>query len=140
MLNEKHAADEPSHDARCRRILSAMASLRLDSVTVDFPLYSAGTRSLKNRLLHRGTGGRIARGSGSRLRVRALEDVSLTFEHGVRIGLVGRNGAGKSTLLRVLASQNHALLERICATGVALDAGRVKARGPIGDVLREYGQ
>ena len=58
--------------------MSAMVGLQLESVTVDFPVYSASTRSLKNRMLHRGTGGRIARGSGSGLRVRALEDVSLT--------------------------------------------------------------
>ena len=80
-----------------------MISLRLESVTVDFPVYSTGARSLKKRLLHRGTGGRIAHGAGDRLRVRALEDVSLALKHGDRIGLVGPNGAGKTTLLRVLA-------------------------------------
>ena len=40
----------------------------------------------------------------------------------------------------VLASQNAALLERICTTGVVLDAGRLKTRGPIGEVLQEYRQ
>ena len=77
--------------------------IRLESVTVDFPVYSASTRSLKNRLLHRGTGGRIARDSGNRVCVRALDDVSLRLQHGDRVGLVGHNGAGKTTLLRVLA-------------------------------------
>ena len=249
--------------------MNAVVSLRLQSVTVDFPVYNAGARSLKNRLLHHGTGGRIGRGAGNRLCVRALEDVSLVFEHGDRVGLVGNNGAGKTTLLRVLAgayeptrghvrrhgrtasllsislgidpeatgyenimrrglllglmpeqvrgrmdeiaaftelgdylampvhiysvgmrlrlafavctsfdpeillmdewlsvgdpsfiekakrrleefvgragilvlaSQNAALLKRICATGVVLDAGKVRARGPIGEVLREYRQ
>ena len=246
-----------------------MVSLRLESVTVDFPVYNTSARSLKNRLLHHGTGGRIGRDAGNRLRVRALEDVSLAFEHGDRIGLVGPNGAGKTTLLRVLAgayeptrgqvqrrgrtasllnmslgidseatgyenimtrglflgfmpeqvrermneiaaftelgdylampvhtysagmrlrlafavctsfepeillmdewlgvgdqafvekakrrleefvdraailvlaSQNAALLKRICTTGIVLDAGTVKARGPIGKVLQEYRQ
>ena len=80
-----------------------MVSLRLEAVTVDFPVYSAGARSLKKRLLYRGTGGRIVHGAANRLRVRALEDVSLAMKQGDRIGLVGPNGAGKTTLLRVLA-------------------------------------
>ena len=83
--------------------MNAMVGLRLESVTVDFPVYNASARSLKNRLLHHGTGGRIACSAGNRLCVRALEDVSLALEHGDRLGLVGANGAGKTTLLRVLA-------------------------------------
>lgn len=83
--------------------MSALVSIRLEAVTVDFPVYSSDTRSLRNQLLHHGTGGRIARGVGRRLSVRALEDVNLAFEHGARVGLVGPNGAGKTTLLRVLA-------------------------------------
>ena len=40
----------------------------------------------------------------------------------------------------VLASQNQALLERICTKGVLLDSGKVKTFGPIREVMREYRQ
>ena len=82
--------------------MSTGTSLQCAGVTVDFPVYSADTRSLKNDLLHKGTGGRIGR-AGNVLTIRALEDVDLVFERGDRVGLVGANGSGKTTLLRVLA-------------------------------------
>jgi ABC-type polysaccharide/polyol phosphate transport system ATPase subunit len=37
------------------------------------------------------------------MKVRALQEVSLSFREGDRIGVIGGNGAGKSTLLRLLA-------------------------------------
>lgn len=76
--------------------------LRMEGVTVDFPIYSVGTRSLKKRLLHRG-GGNIGRDAEDRLCVRALDQVSLAFARDDRVALIGHNGAGKTTLLRVLA-------------------------------------
>ena len=38
-------------------------------------------------------------------KVRALENVSLTFEEGKIYGLLGRNGAGKSTLLKIISNR-----------------------------------
>jgi energy-dependent translational throttle protein EttA len=32
-----------------------------------------------------------------------LEDISLSYFHGAKIGVLGLNGSGKSTLLRILA-------------------------------------
>lgn len=80
-----------------------MARIQLDHISVQFPIYNADTRSLKTRLMHMTTGGHIGRDAGNRVCVEALTDVTLTFEHGDRVALIGHNGAGKTTLLRVLA-------------------------------------
>ena len=55
--------------------------------------------------------------------MRALDDVSLAFGDGDRVGVVGANGAGKTTLLRVLAGVYEPT------------AGEVWAAGRIGSLL-----
>ena len=90
--------------------------LELDNVTVDFPIYSGGSRSLKKTLVTIGTGGRIERGGG-RVSVQALKDVSIRLDHGDRVGLIGHNGAGKTTLLRTMSGVYEPTLGRVRASG-----------------------
>lgn len=81
-----------------------MASIVLDDIVVDFPLY--GVRpGLRSTLVRRAVGGLLQSSSDADqlVVVRALDHVTLKLNHGDFVGLVGHNGAGKSTLLRALA-------------------------------------
>ncbi|WP_180684205.1 ABC transporter ATP-binding protein [Tepidicella baoligensis] len=73
------------------------------SVTVEFPIYENSHRSLKKKVLNLTTGGKIGSDAGKHPVVRALDQITFTFEHGERVGLTGHNGSGKTTLLRVLS-------------------------------------
>jgi lipopolysaccharide transport system ATP-binding protein len=80
-----------------------MAHISIENLTVEFAIFGATARSLKNKILSQATGGRLVVGAHDIVTVRAIENLSLEIKDGDRIGLVGHNGAGKTTLLRVLA-------------------------------------
>lgn len=78
-----------------------MASIILENVTADFPIYGM-QRNFRRDLFSR-LGGRIGVTSDKRVVVRALSNVNLAIRDGDRLGIIGHNGAGKTTMLRVLA-------------------------------------
>ena len=84
------------------------AFLRIDGLSLDFPIYHGGARSLKKTMLSVASGRfgpprGAAAGATGRVVVQALRDITLSLASGDRLGIVGRNGAGKSSLLRVMA-------------------------------------
>ena len=80
-----------------------MATITLQDVVVDLPIFNANSRSLKHRVIGAATGGRVAADAAGHVVVRALDTISLQLSDGDRIGLIGHNGAGKTSLLRVLS-------------------------------------
>lgn len=93
-----------------------MTYLSLKNATVEFPLYSGGSRSLKKQLLRVGSRRAIST-RDDRVIVRALDNVTLDLVSGDRVGLVGHNGAGKTTILRVLAGIYEPVLGSIAIQG-----------------------
>lgn len=77
--------------------------VRFDRVSVSFPVYQGGSRSLKKRVLFHGSAGRIGRDANQKIVIEALSDVSFSLPAGNRVALIGPNGAGKTTLLRTIA-------------------------------------
>jgi lipopolysaccharide transport system ATP-binding protein len=78
------------------------ASIDVEHLRVDFPLYHGNASSLKKMVLS-SVSGRMGTDGENRIVVQAVRDVSFSLRSGDRLGLVGNNGAGKTTLLRALA-------------------------------------
>ena len=117
--------------------LSRMAHISIENLTVEFAIFGASARSLKNQILSQATGGRVMAGARDVITVRAIDGLNLEINDGDRIGLVGHNGSGKTTLLRVLAGiykpsggaitiegQVGALLDPTCRDGPGIDRHR----------------
>lgn len=96
-----------------------MVQIQFIQAGVEIPIFNASSRSLKNRLLHMATGGKLNPSQSGYVVVRALEGLNFTLSDGDHVGLVGHNGAGKSTLLRVLSGVYHPTHGRVVSQGHA---------------------
>jgi lipopolysaccharide transport system ATP-binding protein len=94
-----------------------MTAITLEKVIVDFPVYNASHRSLRNTLVQVATGGLIGEREDGRVVIRALDGINLSLAEGDRLGIVGHNGSGKTTLLRVLSGVYHPPYGRVCVDG-----------------------
>ena len=79
-----------------------MSLIKLDNVSLSYPVLGAYTRSLKKSLLKKFCGGETTEHDKINF-VEALKNINLNLKSGDRLGLIGRNGAGKSTLLKMMA-------------------------------------
>lgn len=77
--------------------------IKLNNVSLRYPLLGVYTRSLKQSVLQTFSRDRAEDIHKQVTYIDALKDISFTLKSGDRLGLIGRNGAGKSTLLKVLA-------------------------------------
>ena len=94
-----------------------MSSIELQNVTLQYPVYTARSKSLRNQIVRLSTGGRLEQEIGRIVLVTALQDVSLTINPGDRVGLLGHNGAGKSTMLKVMSGIFEPTLGRVVTEG-----------------------
>jgi lipopolysaccharide transport system ATP-binding protein len=99
-----------------------MPHIEAERLSIEFPLYHVGARSLKKRLMARANI-RLKEDASHRIVVAALRELSFSIRPGERVALVGGNGAGKTTLLRTLAG----IYEPV--------AGRLDVAGRIGSLI-----
>lgn len=81
-----------------------MPSIKLENVSLNYPLYDTVSRSLTRSLTRSiPVGGQIKQDTDQRTSILAIDDLTVTLQEGDRVALLGHNGAGKTSLLKVLA-------------------------------------
>lgn len=84
-----------------------MSYIKLNDVSLNFPIINSNSRSIKQSLIRVASGGQVGSDAAGHIIIRALENICFNIKDGERVGLLGHNGAGKTTLLRVLNGVYH---------------------------------
>jgi ABC-type polysaccharide/polyol phosphate transport system ATPase subunit len=90
------------------------ASITLENVSLAYPRYARTKRSFREALLSLPK--RLI-GKGGDEPFWVYRDLSLSFNTGERVGLIGHNGAGKSTLLKLMTGVFTPQYGRVSITG-----------------------
>lgn len=93
-----------------------MSKVSIKNATLEFPIFSIGSTSIRHHLLEIGTGGLIKSSKGYKT-VKSLSNINLYLEDGSKVGIIGHNGSGKSTLMRLIAGIYHPTSGKIKVEG-----------------------
>ncbi len=100
-----------------------MSIVKLNNVTLNYPIYSMRAQSIRNSIANIVVGGKLLKDKRDIVHVKALDKISFSLDSGERLGLFGHNGSGKSTLLKVLAGVYEP------------DSGDIEIKGRISSML-----
>ena len=86
------------------------SEITLNNVSLNFPIYDAQSLSIRNKMCD--IGNIISTRSKTNISksgtiIRALNNISLKFNHGDKVAIIGSNGSGKTTLLKLIAGIYH---------------------------------
>ena len=79
-----------------------MIRCELKNVTVEFPIHTVTSRSIKNTFISTISNGKLTNDQKFPV-VKGIKNISLNLKPGDRLGVTGPNGSGKTTLLRTIA-------------------------------------
>jgi len=79
-----------------------MILCQFKNVSVEFPIHTITTRSIKNTFISKISNGKLTNNQKFPV-VQGIKNVSFNLKPGDRLGVTGPNGSGKTTLLRTIA-------------------------------------